>query len=70
MFVEISVHGVLHTRCFPDVRMCRRGEERQCMQCKLIFLTADAGIGPKGSKFILKLKSTSWLKLTSCPSTA
>lgn len=25
MFVEISVHGVLHTRCFPDVRMCRRG---------------------------------------------
>lgn len=70
MFVGVSVHGVLHSRCFTDVWTCWRGEEVQCMQCKLVFLTANAGIGPKVSKFIVKLGFTSWLKLTSSPSTA
>lgn len=68
MFVEVSVHGVLHSRCFADTCVCWGGGEVQRMLCKLIFLVANAGLSPKVSKFIVKLELSSWLKLTSCPS--
>lgn len=72
MFVGISVRE-LCTVGAAQVAV-QTGEGKNVMLavqgCIFIFLTAKAGVGPKVSTSLVKAESSSWLKLTSCPSTA